>query len=501
LARHIQQGNATDLRGDVITDATVTVYLANTTTAVTAYAAVSGGSSVGSVQTDSKGYYKYFIDDSEYSPSQRFKHVISKTGYTSITEDYLEIIPGGATGIVYPEQFGVVDGTADEVQINLAIASLTSGGIVQLSGNTTYTTSTSGIALTDLSDITIRGAGGTVIDGSAVTTGNKILDITGSLSGTATTVDTSIAKGDTAISVVSSTGFTVGQMVFLYTATEAFSENDATILKGELAVITAVSAGQVDIGVGARDTYTTGSGVINIAEIDPIKNFQIENLKILGGGSASEHDGLVIYYALNPRVTNVEMEDVEDNGIVLGYTLNGVVDKSSVVDTDGGGATPGYAYSFTNATCDSKLINSYARNFRHAWTCAGLYATWNNLVSNNHFCHNVGNFGAITPHRNSARLSIVGNLIQDSFTGIQADGPNTLIANNNIQCNASDGYGIYSLQEGPLGLAIVNNTIFARRGIGISVYAGSNHEDVLIQGNTCRGDGFGGSVLHGITTM
>jgi len=128
MARHIQQGNAQDLRGDAITDATVTVYLANTTTAVTAYAAVSGGSSVGSVQTDSKGYYKYFIDDSEYAAAQRFKHVISKTGYTSITEDYLEIIPSRLSEINAVDYGAVGDGVTDDTAaLQSAIDSLSSG--------------------------------------------------------------------------------------------------------------------------------------------------------------------------------------------------------------------------------------------------------------------------------------------------------------------------------------------------------------------------------------
>jgi len=126
LARHIQQGYVQDKRGDVIYDATVTIYLAGTTTAVTAYAAVSGGSSVGYVETDSKGYYKYFIDDTEYASDQRFKHVISKTGYTDITEDYLEILPGRLALPVY-------------TLTNDATPSVAGGNIFLTGGTTTIT--------------------------------------------------------------------------------------------------------------------------------------------------------------------------------------------------------------------------------------------------------------------------------------------------------------------------------------------------------------------------
>jgi len=356
----------------------------------------------------------------------------------------------GAIKEVYSEWWGI-DGKSDDTEIEAAIASLPStGGTLRLLDAKIYTLSADGIDVKDVSNLTIKGGVGTVIDGSSVITANKILDITGSLSGTSTIASASISKDDRAISITDSGGFTEGQMIFIYTATEPFSENDSSYKKGELAVIASVSAGTVTITVGARDDYDIGEGTINIAEIDPIKNFRIETLKILGRGSASEHDGLVINYAYNPRVTNIEMEDAEDNGIVFGYTLNGIIDKCAVINTDGGGAVPGYAYSFTNATSDSIIRGSFARNFRHAWTCAGKYPTWSNVVTENEFVHNVGNFGAIVPHRNSSKLSIIGNYVRDSFIGIQANGPNTLIANNNIQTNPTDGYGIYVIDDGQL---------------------------------------------------
>jgi len=141
--RYIYQNVVQDGRGNFVAGASITVYLAGTTTKATIYAALTGGTADADsvITTDSSGNYAFYVDDSDYFSTQRFKTVMSKSGFTSDTWDYLQIFPtyDRTVGVAYPEDFGDVDGTADEVQINLAIASLTDGGTVHLSA-ATYTT-------------------------------------------------------------------------------------------------------------------------------------------------------------------------------------------------------------------------------------------------------------------------------------------------------------------------------------------------------------------------
>ncbi len=101
MARYIQQDTVQDEFGNVLSGATTTVYLANTTTLATIYSVVTGGSAVSGsvVQTDSAGKYYFYIDDSDYTNTQRFKVSISKTGHTSQVFDYISVICFGSYSI------------------------------------------------------------------------------------------------------------------------------------------------------------------------------------------------------------------------------------------------------------------------------------------------------------------------------------------------------------------------------------------------------------------
>lgn len=93
MARYIYQGWTFDGMGKVIGGATVSVYLAGTTTVVDVYAAVSGGTAVNSVTSDTTdGSFLFYVDDGDYTTADRFKIVVSKTGFTSKTLDYLIIL-------------------------------------------------------------------------------------------------------------------------------------------------------------------------------------------------------------------------------------------------------------------------------------------------------------------------------------------------------------------------------------------------------------------------
>ena len=95
--RYIYQSYAKDQNGSVITGATVSVYLAGTTTAADVYTAASGGVAVNSVtsssSTGTEGYFYFWVDDSDYTGEQLFKIVVTKSNFPAVPYDNLEIIP------------------------------------------------------------------------------------------------------------------------------------------------------------------------------------------------------------------------------------------------------------------------------------------------------------------------------------------------------------------------------------------------------------------------
>ena len=61
--RYIKQGVVRDSWGNIVIGATISVYLAGTTTPASIYAADTGGTAVNSVATDSRGDFVYYVDD------------------------------------------------------------------------------------------------------------------------------------------------------------------------------------------------------------------------------------------------------------------------------------------------------------------------------------------------------------------------------------------------------------------------------------------------------
>jgi hypothetical protein len=83
VARYSLFGTLQDGNGAAVSGATVTIYLADTTTVPTMYSLKSGGTTVTSATTDAKGYWIVYVDDGDYPLVTLFDISISKTGFVS----------------------------------------------------------------------------------------------------------------------------------------------------------------------------------------------------------------------------------------------------------------------------------------------------------------------------------------------------------------------------------------------------------------------------------
>lgn len=80
--------------GVVIQSATISVYLAGTTTAASVYTALTGGSAVNSVTSDSiDGSYVFYVDEADYAANQKFKTITTHTNFRTKTSDDIIIYP------------------------------------------------------------------------------------------------------------------------------------------------------------------------------------------------------------------------------------------------------------------------------------------------------------------------------------------------------------------------------------------------------------------------
>jgi hypothetical protein len=125
--RYFYQGTAKDGTGKVITEATISVYLAGGYTVASVYAAASGGVAVNSVTSgastsSSPGYFSFWVDRGDYVSTQQFRLVISKSGFNSQIYDYISVGVTSQPWVDVKTDFGAVgDGvTNDTAAIALA---------------------------------------------------------------------------------------------------------------------------------------------------------------------------------------------------------------------------------------------------------------------------------------------------------------------------------------------------------------------------------------------
>src|SRR5574343_423855 len=116
-------GIARSTGGAVLGSATVTIYLAGTTTAANVYEASTGGDSVTSVTSDSNGRWTFYADTTDYAFTQEYKVVVTKDGYSTITIDNIFnlSLPTDAAGSLINDGAGAYSwGTPTFSKVNAA---------------------------------------------------------------------------------------------------------------------------------------------------------------------------------------------------------------------------------------------------------------------------------------------------------------------------------------------------------------------------------------------
>lgn len=89
--RYQYQGTTKDKQGKVIQNAVISVFLAGTSTPVSIYTTWDGATAVNNVTSDIQGKFIFFVDAFDYGSDQTYKIVISKSGFSSFTQDNIKI--------------------------------------------------------------------------------------------------------------------------------------------------------------------------------------------------------------------------------------------------------------------------------------------------------------------------------------------------------------------------------------------------------------------------
>lgn len=154
-------GIARSTGGAVLGSATVTIYLAGTTTAADVYEASSGGTSVNEVTTDSNGRWTFYADTTDYAFTQEYKVVVTKDGYSTITLDNIFnlSLPTNAVGVLTNDGSGNYTWSASSFSES---GDYSPTGTWDWSGATVSGLNATGLKLADDSTITPPPAAATV---------------------------------------------------------------------------------------------------------------------------------------------------------------------------------------------------------------------------------------------------------------------------------------------------------------------------------------------------
>src|SRR3990167_9545943 len=179
-----------DTDGRPIASASIYVYQVDTPTAITEiiYADATGATALTNpLSTNSLGYVQFYLDRPKIVDL-----LVSKTGYTDFTLEDVSVMRAGAYGATLVVAASdaldsskatadyVCDGTADDVDINLAIAALPAGGKVLLTEGTFYITAT----IIPITGTTLEGVGNSTLLYLVSGTSD---DVIGTLAGASTT--------------------------------------------------------------------------------------------------------------------------------------------------------------------------------------------------------------------------------------------------------------------------------------------------------------------------
>ncbi len=178
MSRYKFQNHARDLSGNIIPDAIVTIFNANSTGLATAYSSSGGSTAIsGSVvsSNSTNGFFSFWVDTKDYNSDDKFKIQVSKTNFLPISYDDLVLFP--QTEWIYYADAGASDQGVDANENSIAdllaeIGTSDERTIVLKPGTYTYSTND-----TITSNITLRPQMGALIsitNGITLTINGKI---------------------------------------------------------------------------------------------------------------------------------------------------------------------------------------------------------------------------------------------------------------------------------------------------------------------------------------
>ncbi len=441
------------------------------------------------------------------------------TGATDITITASTPAPTGSIGVAGSGAEYICDGTADDVQINAAIAACNAdgGGVVTLYPGTYYIAS----PVTLLSGVTLAGSGAGVtklVVASAFSATNYY--VVGCLgqeaSGTPTTAGTAVPltanvnHGESTLTFAASAeaaAVAVGDYLFLQSNAYWEATNDDLRQVGEYVEVLAVTATTVTVSSYVRDNYLVADSAkfyrmtfITDAHVRDLEMYQQATLDTRTGNPPG-----LIGFIVGRRVSvrNCYLHDHDGPAVTVHSCLDAVVDGNVMTKLTSNPAASRYGYGVLVGGASERVCvsNNRIAKVRHA-VDAGPAKAPSGVGRNNHgVCRVVTVNGNAVSHCTDAAMSthseadgweFVGNTVSDcNGPGFNMRGRGCRIIGNSIEwCGQGINIGASSFTDGgsAAGSHVIGNSIRYMKALASSGAVGTGiktslTDKVVIQGN------------------
>jgi parallel beta-helix repeat protein len=281
---------------------------------------------------------------------------------TPTTNDYIVSLQSGIYKAKSADGTILYSGTSASSAIQTALNSAKSGETVTIQAGT-YSIS-SGLIIK--SGVILTGSGSPTLDCSNAPTGFTCVTGSGT-TGSKILLTADAAMGSLKISVSSTSGLSIGDLVFI-SSSEVWKGNSNSQPQGELRYISSINENTIILTSSLEDSYLKANSA-SIQKISPIKDVIISGLKFVNTIQYKNLHGVYFDYGVNVRVTGCYFDLIEYTAIRLYSCIDSRVDHNSVWRTWKDGE--GYGTSIAWACQDVVVENNDYHQCRHATMIGG----------------------------------------------------------------------------------------------------------------------------------
>lgn len=377
------------------------------------------------------------------------------------------------------------------IQAALNAAALIGGGIVQVQRGDVNFAGQPDLIIPD--GVRIRGAGPGATRFLIPPRAGYPIQSTGS-QGAVVLLTANAARTDSTITVASTSGLAVGDVLLVGSNAMQSGNPAATNYKGELARVRSInSATSLTVWGQLRDDYATADSA-GIRKLTLNSGVGLEDLTVVNTNPLGGTNPFTRFrFCKNVKFANVEMQGCDSTGIWLEYVLGGTIDRCLFVDfPDKLSANPplyGYGIATYAAVEDVSVTGCAFRRLRHGFTTNGMDGSWGNArnITVSGCTSSETTAPAFDTHPGAEDIIFAGNTVSKStHSGYSLRGPRNKVIGGSVSNSAS---GVW-IREGAHG-AVVQGVSMTNLG---GSYTGTGEDGVL----STAASGYGVSIFGGV---